>query len=317
VELRHLRAFIAVVDAGGFARAALRLNVSQPALSRQIAALERELRVRLFDRIGRRVELTADGEDLVRRSRRVLDEANSLIDRASALRSGETGVLTIGATPQTIESVLAPFLIEHHRRRPSVDVHLVEDGGARLPARLERGELHLALIPAPDPRFQARLLFPVCVLAVLPVGHRLGRRAAVEVAELAEEPLLLLRHDFGSRRWFDAACEVAHIRPRILLESAAPHTLLALAQAKFGAALVPSNVPIPARGLQGIPLVQRGLPVAGWVALAWHPQRFLPRHAEQFAVELEARTRRNYPGRALIRRAPRVPRPTASPSSFQ
>src|SRR6185312_16760654 len=126
MELRHLRAFVAIVEAGGVARAAARLNVSQPALSRQILALEDDLGLRLFDRIGRRLRLTAPGEDLLLRSRRLLTDAESLSDRARALRAGETGVLQVGATPQAIETVLAGFLSAYRRRHPGVDVRLIE-----------------------------------------------------------------------------------------------------------------------------------------------------------------------------------------------
>jgi LysR family transcriptional regulator, cyn operon transcriptional activator len=73
IALQHLRAFVTIVDAGGFGRAAARLNVSQPALSRQIRALESTLDVQLFDRIGRRVQLTSEGEDLLRRTRQLID----------------------------------------------------------------------------------------------------------------------------------------------------------------------------------------------------------------------------------------------------
>src|SRR6266478_6215859 len=92
MNFKHLRAFVNIADAGGFARAATRLNLSQPALSRQIRALEIELSVRLFDRIGRRVQLTSEGEELLRRSRRVLAEADSLGERARMLKAGETGI---------------------------------------------------------------------------------------------------------------------------------------------------------------------------------------------------------------------------------
>ena len=71
MNLRHLRAFVSIADAGGFARAANRMDLSQPALSRQIRALETELGVSLFDRLGRRVQLTSEGEDLLRRGRRL------------------------------------------------------------------------------------------------------------------------------------------------------------------------------------------------------------------------------------------------------
>src|SRR5258705_13978413 len=93
MNLRHVLAFATIADAGGFARAAVRLNVSQPALSRQIHALEAELGVPLFDRIGRRVKLTSEGEDLLGRSRRLLADAESLGARARSLKTGQTGIL--------------------------------------------------------------------------------------------------------------------------------------------------------------------------------------------------------------------------------
>src|SRR5262244_4563891 len=107
MNFRHLRAFVTIVDAGGFARAANRLNLSQPALSRQIRTLEAELGVLLFDRIGRRVRLTSEGEDLLRRGRQVVAEADAFRERARALKGGHTGQLKVGATPPMIETVLA------------------------------------------------------------------------------------------------------------------------------------------------------------------------------------------------------------------
>src|SRR5262249_43627805 len=124
--LRHLRAFVTIVDAGGFGRAGGRLNISQPALSRQIRALEIALDVQLFDRIGRRVQLTSEGEDLLQRARRLLTEVESLGERARALKSGQTGVLRLGASPQVIETLLADFLPRYRRRHPGVEVRLVE-----------------------------------------------------------------------------------------------------------------------------------------------------------------------------------------------
>jgi DNA-binding transcriptional LysR family regulator len=309
MELRHLRAFVAIVEAGGVARAAARLNVSQPALSRQILALEDDLGLRLFDRIGRRLRLTAPGEDLLLRSRRLLTDAQSLGDRADALRAGEVGVLQVGAAPQAIETVLAAFLRAYRRRHPGVEVRLVEEGGARLPGRLERGHVQLALMPTGDGRFEQRPLFPVYVLAVMPPGHQLSRRAVLDVADLADVPLLLPRADFGSRAWFDAACQVAHIHVRVLLESGAPHTLIALARAGYGLAVVPSNAHVPRAGIRAVPIVLRGTPIGRWVAISWDPQRFLPPYAVDFVDELLAHARRGYPGRGLTRRAPPVPRP--------
>src|SRR3954447_25330996 len=112
MNLHFLRTFVAIVDNAGVARAAARL-VTQSAASRQIQALEDELGLQLFARIGRSVRLTREGEDLLVRSRQLLLDADALGQRASALKAGEVGVLRVGATPQVIESLLANFLLRY------------------------------------------------------------------------------------------------------------------------------------------------------------------------------------------------------------
>ena len=309
MNLRQLRAFATIVDVGGFARAATRLHLSQPALSRQIHALEADLGVPLFDRVKRRVQLTSQGEDLLQRSRRLLAEAESLGERARELKSGETGILRVAATPQVIENLLAPFLIRYRHRHPGVEVHLVEDGGARLLGRLERGDAHLSITPAGTTRFEGRLLYPMHVIAALPSAHRLARRAVLEIAELEDEPLLLPQRGFGSREWFDIACDIAHIRPRVLLESAAPHTLVALAATDYAIAILSSNARVQSDSVRPIPLVHRGASIGRWAHIAWDPQRFLATYAEHFTTELIAHCRRDFPGREIIKRAPPLPKP--------
>src|SRR5262249_18878412 len=136
--------------------------------------------------------------------------------------------------------------------------------------------------------------------------------AVLEIAELADEPLLLLRRDFGSREWFDLACEMAHIRPRVLLESAAPHTLVALAATDYGIAVLPSNARVPRAIVRAVPLTHRGEALGRWAHIAWDQQRFLAPYAEEFISEIIAYCRRDYPGRDLIGRAPPLPRPKQS-----
>ena len=315
MDLRHLRAFAAIVDAGGFARAALRLHLSQPALSRQIRALELDLGVRVFDRLGRRVQLTSEGEDLLRRGRIVLSEADSLGERARALSGGDTGVLRVGATPQNIEGLLAGFLAHYRRRHPGIEVHLVEDGAVGLQRRLQHGEVQLALIQAGLDELPGRLLFPISLVAVTAASHRLTRRTVLEFAELADQRLLILRRDFGSRAWFDAACQTGRIRPTVLLESSAPATLIALAGAGYGVAILPSNVQLPRRVVRAVPVVQRGSPLGRWISISWDRRRFLAAYAEQFVEQLVAFPRRTYPGRALTARAPALPRPNVPTAS--
>lgn len=307
MNLRYLHTFVDIAEAGSIARAGARLHVSQPAASRQILALEAELGLRLFDRIGRRLRLTAEGEDLLRQSRRLLMEADLLKARARALKGGHTGILRVGATPMVIENTLASFLRQYQRRHTGIEVHFVEDGGVRLLNRLEHADIHLALV-VPDDRFRNRPLYPVHNLAVLSAKHRLNSRRELDVADLADEPLLLLQRGFGSREWFDAACNIAHIRPRMLLESAAPHTLIALTEMGYGISVVPSTVRIP-RGVRAVPLVQQGASLGRWLTIAWDGQRALSAYAGQFVEELAVSCKHAYPSRDLTRRAPPLAQP--------
>jgi len=314
MNLRFLRTFVAIADSSGFARAATRLNLTQSAASRQIHALESELGVQLFDRIGRSIKLTSEGEDLLMRSRRLLAEAESLGERARALRSGQTGVLRVGAAPQIMENLLADFLQHYRKRHPGIEIHLVEDQGARLPARLEAGDMHVAILPDSDDHFFRRLLYPMFMVAVMPRDHRLSRRAVLDVADLVDEPLLRLGPGFASHAWFDAACQIERIRPRVVLESITPHSLIALARTGFGIALINSVVRIPRESVRVAVVVHGGAPIGQWTVAAWSRQRFLPPFAQQFVEELIQRCRRVYPGQELVRKAPPLPRPKGSVS---
>ena len=308
IDLQHLRAFAAITDAGGVTQAAGRLNLSQPALTRQLQALEATLGVPLFERSGRRLRLTTAGADLLMRSRRVIDEANALGERARALAGGEAGVIRIGATPPMIEAILAGFLPMARSRYPAIEVRIVEDGGESLIARLERGEIELAYVPAND-RFAGELLYPVHVVAAVGEHDRLARLRQVEVRALAGAGLIALQRGFGSREWFEAACSAAGVRPTILLESSSHNAILGLARAGYGIGILPSAMIVPDAGLKLIPIVSGGAPIGRWTMLATDRRRFLAPFALTFAGELASFARANHPGRALQRRVGGIPRP--------
>ena len=139
MDLRTLRFFAAVADHSGFSRAAEQLGISQPALSRQISALERELRVKLFDRVGRQTTLTAAGENLLERARSLLHDADAIKSHAHEIAGGSYGALWLGATPQSIESFVAKLLARFCARTPNVEISILEDGAANLVEATQRG----------------------------------------------------------------------------------------------------------------------------------------------------------------------------------
>lgn len=143
MDLRHTRTFVTVAEMGTVSKAALRLRLTQPALSRQISDLEHELGLRLFDRVGRRLLLTSEGEQLLSECRALLTHAGAVRERAELLRRGDRGVLKVAASPQHIESVFSQFLHRYAERYPNVEVKVSEGTGNEILAMLERGDIHL------------------------------------------------------------------------------------------------------------------------------------------------------------------------------
>ena len=242
MDLRRLRTFVAVAELGTVSRAALRLRITQPALSRQIGDLEREFGIKLFDRVGRRLMLTSVGEQVLDDCRGVLGQVSSLAQRIEQLGRGNSGVLRVAAPPQTIESVLSRFLPRYAADFPNVHVRLTEALGHEQLVLLERGEVHLGIRhnQGTDPRFESHTLPPDEALAACPTSLALGQTGTIDIGHLASYPLLLPDSGYSVRKMFDAACRLAEVEPNILLESRAPHTLLALAEAGHGVAIIPS-----------------------------------------------------------------------------
>ena len=269
MELRQARYFAAVAQEGNVSRAAARLHISQPALSRQIHALEQRLGVALIERHGRGIRLTRAGNRLLPRFIELVSRATALAEQASALGGDASYVLRVGATPHFIESVVAPVLNSFRCTNPDVDVVLVEQVSNRLVALLSHDEIHLVLgargLVGP---FQTRTLSPIPLTLVPPDGHPLQRRRRLDVSDLLTEPLLLLRRGFLTRDVFESACQLAHIVPSVRQESDSVHTLLALVEAGAGSAVVQANANI---GRVAIPLSQGGQLLSVELLAAWNP----------------------------------------------
>jgi len=287
MDLRRLKTFVAVADLGTVTKAAVHLRIGQPALSRQISDLQQELGLRLFDRVGRGLILTAQGEQLLVDCRRVLTDLNSVRERADVLRGGDSGALKVLAPPHTIESVLSGFLPRYAQSFPHVHVELTEALGPEQPALLERGEAHIGirLDPGVDPRFETRVLQSADVLAVGAASVELGKAGVITIERLVSYPLLL-PSGYSVRRLFDAACRLAKVHPKILLESRASHTLLALAETGQGVAIVPSLQRTDRYIVRVARITHSGKPIRERIAIQWDKRRPLPPYAVTFCEHL-------------------------------
>ncbi len=284
MNLKHVRTFIAVVDYGGVSGAAAHLRITQPALSRQIQSLQDEVGLKLFDRVNRRLVLTSNAEEFLRQCRGLAAQADAVLDSAQSLGGGKTGVLRIGAAPQTIARFFPSFLQRYEREYPNVRVTLVEASGARQVEMVTKGELHFAVTIdfGGRERLASHPLPPVPLLVISHKRYGLGTRGIVDLRRLNGMPLLLGEREFAARTIFDAACRLARIAPNVRFEGSAPHTLAALAETGHGVAIVPGTLKFNSRRVRISRLQFNGEPVVLSMAVHWQEQRPLPHHAREF-----------------------------------
>jgi len=323
MHLKQARTFVTVAELGTVSKAAVRLRTAQPALSRQIMELEQELGLSLFDRVGRRLLLTGEGAQLIAGCRVLLNCAGAIAEQAQLLRHGDAGVLKVAGSPQHIESVLSGFLHRYAERFPKVEVQVTEGTRSEILALLERGEIHLGqnllhAVKLDERHFDSIPLGSVELLAVCHPSTPLGPRRTIEVARLAGYPLLLMDGGFGFRRAFDAASRMAGLKPVIKFESRNPHTLLALAEAGHGVAIVPAQLQCHRYRLRIVGLMFRGRALREPLTISWDKRRPLPRFATEYCAMLASYMRETFPvsrptapGGAIAKRAGAASRRTA------
>jgi DNA-binding transcriptional LysR family regulator len=264
MELRHLRSLIAIAEERSFTRAAERLHVAQPALSVQIRQLEAELGAQLFDRSRRTIALTDAGTVMVAESRELL----SRLDRATTLvrqmGAGAVGRLSIGFVPSASNAALPPLLRRFGAAQPDVVLELRELAPAALVSGLHEGRLDIAFLylPFDDPGLEQAVITREPFLVALPSEHPLAARAAVAVADLADERFVLpADHGMpGLHAQVLDICRDAGFAPRTVQEDVwLVQTIAGLVSAGVGVALLPAS----ARALTPEGVVYRPLADAG------------------------------------------------------
>jgi DNA-binding transcriptional LysR family regulator len=297
MDLRRLRTFVTIAEQGSVSKASLRLHISQPGLSRQIQELQQELGLRLFERVGRRLVLTAEGEELLGSCRSVLGQVGLLSEQAQLLKRGDTGTLKIAASPMQIETTLSSFLPRYAERYPNVLVRMVEEVGANTLAMLERGEIHVGIglldsIQADDRHFAIYPVKPLELIAACSRSFPLEDGSTLDITRITSHPLLLPDSSFSARKTFDAICRLARLTPNILLESRAHHTKLALAEASLGIAIISTSVQTYRYALRTVQITYKRKPILEPLAVVWDKRRTLPRYAQDFCESLAVHMRK-------------------------
>lgn len=248
MELRHLRYFIGVAEEENVSRAALKLHVSQPALSRQIRDLEDELGFLLLERSAKSVRLTDAGRAFLIEARGVLQRAEDAVKVARAIATGGRGELHVGYAPSLTARILPPTLRAFQIEMPNVRVKLHDFSTEEMLAGLRDGELQVAFVVRPTSAMMRGLQFeelardPMC-FAVAP-NHPLAGRRTVTLAEIAREPLITYtRKDYPDAHENLAAIFAAiKIKPRIVEEHDSVSSLIAAVESGAGVAIAAKSL---------------------------------------------------------------------------
>lgn len=273
MELRHLKYFMAVAEELHFGRAARRLHVSQPPLSRQVRQLEEELGVELFERNSRRVELTAAGWYYmaeVNKAMAVLDEAGRTVRSVAA---GEEGALKVGFVGPASLSRFPEVVREFRRRFPNIRLTIRAMSTYHQLDLMNRGRLDAGfsrLFGHDTHGLNAKLFLREPYALAVPEGHRLHGRTGVSLSDLHGEDMIFYPRHYQPKLHdaIIAAFERAGVTPDIVQEANTEQSTLALVAAGMGVALVPAS---SANGcLRGVGIVslEQGLPP--WeVSIVW------------------------------------------------
>lgn len=241
MELRQLESLVAVADDGSFSRAAIRLNLAQPSLSRQIAALERDVGQRLLVRNGRGVELTRAGIAFLGHARELLEQARRARDAMQDLGESPDGRVTVGLPPRVALGLSLPLIRCFRARFPRAVITVLEGLSVSLRESLVAGRLDLALLfdPPSSPQLAYEPLMRERLVLVAPPRSRLPAR--VPPAALSRYELVLPSPPNAIRALLDGVLRPRGIELRVLAEVGAVQTVLALVREGLGCTVLPES----------------------------------------------------------------------------
>lgn len=240
MNLHHLRVFQRVAEQGGFTRAAAVLRLSQPAVSKSVRELERELGTTLLDRTTAPPRLTEAGGALFARARELFAVERAAEEEQRALRGLAGGVLRIAASTTVVTYRLPPYLARFHAAHPLITLR-VASANTRAVARAlleRRAEVALVEGPVDDPRLEVRPWLEDELVVIGHPAHRFAARRRLRWSELRDESFIVREGGSGTRRVADEALAAAGITLRIGLQLASTEAIKQTVAAGFGLAIV-------------------------------------------------------------------------------
>jgi DNA-binding transcriptional LysR family regulator len=242
VEIRQLRAFVAIAEAGTFTAGALRVHVTQAAISMQIRQIENELGAKVFIRAPRHVILTEAGEHLLVRARQILREHDSALDEIAELAGAERGRLRIGsASAMVLTEQLPRILKELRKQHPAADISVNSGTSDALVDQIVAGELDTAFVSLPvDVRgIQTERLSEDQLVAIASPRHKFARQRTISAYTLAGEKLILGERGGNTRRLIDQFFAQAGVTLKVAMELSRQAAIRRMVEEDMGVGIVP------------------------------------------------------------------------------
>ena len=242
MEIRQLRAFIAIAELGTFTAGALRVHVTQAAISMQIRQLENELGARLFVRAPRRVMLTEAGEQLLQRARQIIRDHDAALDEIAELAGAERGRLRVGSASAMVTTDVLPKLLKEVRQRHSrADVTVASGTSEALVQQILSGEIDIAFVSLPvEARgINTERLTQDQLVAVASPRHRLAKQKTISAYTLAGEKLILGERGGNTRRLIDLFFAQAGVSLHVSMELSRQAAIRRMVEADMGVGIVP------------------------------------------------------------------------------
>lgn len=303
LELHHFRCLVTLAEELNFGRAAARLHMSQPPLTRIVSDVERHVGARLFERTTRRVRLTPVGEVFIAEARALLLRVDAAMDSVQAAVRRQSGQLRLAYTSLALQTVLPEILSALREREHDVKIDLVELVGMAQREALSAGHVDMGFVAEPFTEkgesgddFASLLLHREDLLAILPDDHPLSGKPSLKLADLAEETFILHARQEYPRYYgrFLEACENAGFTPKIHHREARQNCSALVAAGK-GILLAPANhQPFSTSGFRRIPLEATPLPLY-WEVWAIFPRTSNSPYLETLRAVIEARNRNHRP----------------------
>lgn len=299
MEFRLLQYVIQIAAERNFSRAAEKLHIAQPSLSQQLSKLEKELGVLLFKRSTNSVELTHAGSVFVEKAQRIVDMTEQLRREMEDIAELRKGRIVVGSLPMTGSHVLPHVLTAFRAAYPEIELALVEETTSQLEQLTAAGGTDVSLLSLPlvEPSLAYEPIIEEEIYLAVPPEHRLAAHAGaapVSIAELRDEPFVLLKKGQGFRAIAFGLCEQAGFSPRTAFESSNIETVQSLVAAGMGVAFVPQMIArSPVNGHAPVYVRLEGAP-SRTLVIAYRKGRYLSNAAEAFILTFRETTKRLY-----------------------